>query len=85
MNPPFPVSVGTRAVISPAVTKPTPKGLPIRLPHGRFFSAAMIAPNASIQPMLPDPTANITSISDQQHGYTEAIITSISDQQQPRQ
>ena len=47
-------------------TRPAPNGLPIRLPHGRFFSAAMIAPNASIQPMLPDPTANITSISDQQ-------------------
>ncbi len=31
-----------------------------------FFSTAMIAPSTSIQPTLPVPTANISSISAQQ-------------------
>jgi hypothetical protein len=44
-----------------------PSGALIFFPHGMFFSTAITAPNASIQPRLPTPTTNISSISDQQH------------------
>ena len=44
----------------------TPSGLPMNFPKRKFFSAAMIAPSASIQPTLPVPIANISNMSAQQ-------------------
>src|SRR3712207_7331703 len=35
-------------------------------PQGMFFSTAITAPSTSIQPRLPTPRANISSINDQQ-------------------
>ena len=48
-------------------TKAMPSGALIFFPHGMFFSTAITAPNASIQPTLPTPTTNISNIRDQQH------------------
>ena len=36
------------------------------LPQGMFFSTAITVPKANIQPKLPMPTTNISSINDQQ-------------------
>ena len=52
--------------LRPQVIRTRPRGALNRRPQGRFFSMAMTAPRASIQPILPTPTANIRSISDQQ-------------------
>ena len=47
-------------------SSPSPIGRRRRAPSRRFFSAAINAASASIQPMLPVPTTNITSINAQQ-------------------
>ena len=49
-----------------APISPRPIGSRSRVPPGRFFSAAISAASASIQPTLPMPTTNISSISAQQ-------------------
>ena len=43
-----------------------PSGVLSLAPIGWFFSSAITAPSTSIQPMLPVPTTNITSMSAQQ-------------------
>ena len=43
-----------------------PSGARRRFPAARFFSAAITAASASIHPMLPVPTTNISSINAQQ-------------------
>jgi hypothetical protein len=42
------------------------------LPQRTYFSAAMIAPSASIQPTLPVPTENISWIGSQQQPMQNA-------------
>src|SRR5580704_11601257 len=55
-----------RATQTAASSRTAPIGAASRRPAGRFFSAAMTAPNASIQPILADPITNISSIRHQQ-------------------
>jgi hypothetical protein len=47
-------------------SRPTPSGALSRRPQETFFSMAMTAPSASIQPTLPVPTTNISSMIAQQ-------------------
>jgi hypothetical protein len=51
---------------TPDASKATPTGALSLRPQGIFFSIAISAPRASIQPTLPMPTANIKSIKAQQ-------------------
>jgi hypothetical protein len=44
----------------------TPSGALSTRPQGAFFSIAMVAPSASIQPTLPVPTTNISGMIGQQ-------------------
>ena len=60
-------SIACRPRVSPQQSRTTPNGVLKRRPHGRFFSVAIKAPKTSIHPRFPTPTANISSISDQQH------------------
>jgi hypothetical protein len=53
-------------MIAPQPSKARPNGALSFRPHGMFFSTAMIAPSASIQPTFPTPTPNIKSINAQQ-------------------
>jgi len=53
--------------ISPHPSRITPSGTLIFFPQGMFFSTPITTASASIQPRFPTPTANITSINDQQH------------------
>ena len=55
-----------RKMKTPQHIKPSPSGALIFLPQGIFFSMAITAPSASIQPTFPTPTPNIKSISAQQ-------------------
>ena len=60
-------NAGANASTRPDATKAAPNGGPIFRPQLTFFSTAITAPKASIQPRLPAPTTNIKSIKDQQH------------------
>jgi hypothetical protein len=62
----------TRA--APHAISPTRAACAAAAPHGRFFSAAITAASASIQPMLPMPTTNITSISAQQQPTQKTAV-----------
>jgi len=50
----------------PHPTRAMPSGVLIFFPQGMFFSTAITVPKANIQPKLPMPTTNISSINDQQ-------------------
>ena len=65
---------------APGRAAATPTGALSRRPHGRFFSAAMTSPSASIQPTLPVPTTNMISISAQQQPTQNAPCASPSPQ-----
>ena len=45
---------------------PSPSGALNRRPQGAFFSSAIAAPSIIIQPTLPGPTTNISSMIAQQ-------------------
>src|SRR6266404_3691355 len=58
--------VPVNTVQSAARSSAAPMGEARRRPAVKFFSAAITAPSASIQPILPAPTTNIKSIRPQQ-------------------
>ena len=56
----------SKTINKPKPIRATPSGALSFRPQGIFFSMAITAPKASIQPMLPVPTTNIKSIKAQQ-------------------
>src|SRR5437870_1743154 len=53
-------------ISNPIASRPIPSGALRLLPQLAFFSTAITPPSSSIQPRLPTPKANISSMIDQQ-------------------